>query len=60
MKGGRFPLGPFIPTIVPRVPIRKKQKGGVIPVSAMVPGLKRHKRQTRTKKHSKRKHYARR
>ena len=36
MKGGRFPLGA---KIVPTVPIRKKQKGGVIPLAAVVPGL---------------------
>ena len=36
MKGGRFPLGA---KIVPTVPIRKKQKGGVIPLTAVVPGL---------------------
>ena len=39
MKGGRFPLGALIPKIVPTVPIRKKQKGGVIPLAAVVPGL---------------------
>ena len=36
MKGGRLPLGA---KIVPAVPIRKKQKGGVIPLTAVVPGL---------------------
>jgi len=39
MKGGRFPLGALIPKIVPTVPIRKKQKRGVIPLAAVVPGL---------------------
>ena len=32
----RFPLGA---QIVPTVPMRKKQKGGVIPLAAVVPGL---------------------